>query len=120
MIINGTDRIIGDWHDYAFNTSLEQAISIILAQKYPGHPFDVTVSRERGVVLLRLIAFSDIPFVIKLTDIKNSGDWRLIVNAAGELLERFRLARGKLNEAEFLEAQAKFKPFLTRRKAPPN
>ena len=74
----------------------------LLHTKYTGYKWAVRVNLEGGVVtVLNLMLSGRWGFVIKLSEMMELGDKPLIM-AGGELLERYRLRRGALNEGEYM------------------
>lgn len=71
----------------------------ILHKHYPGHLWAVTCQGDQGIATVRNLALSGKwGFLLKLKDIYSASSWdKKLVMAAGELLERYRLSRGKLN-----------------------
>jgi len=70
-----------------------------LNQHYPGHLWAVNVNQ--GVAFIKNLMLSGSHgFVIKLKDIDSN--YRAVVKAGGEVLERFNISRGRLQEQEIL------------------
>lgn len=82
-----------------FNTAKEMSETLTAA--YPGHAWAVTCEGDKGIATVRNLALSgNWGFVLKLSDMSSSSDWKKkIVMAGGELLERFRLRRGIVDHA---------------------
>ena len=80
-------------------------ISDKLVQYYPGHLWAVTVNQ--GVAFIKnLLLSGNWGFVIKLKDIDN--DYKAVIRAGGEVLERYNISRGKLVEQEILGVDRDF------------
>lgn len=77
-----------------FNTAKEMSETLTAA--YPGHAWAVTCEGEKGIATVYNLALSgNWGFVLKLSNLYSSSDWKKqIIMAGGELLERFRLRRG--------------------------
>lgn len=78
----------------------------MLLKHYPGYYWSVTINA--GVMTVTNMNLSGKwGFVIHLS--KLSGDYRELVNAGGELLERYRVHRGKMKRDELAELQRDFR-----------
>ena len=91
-----------------FNTSREMAESLHAA--YPGHLWAVTCEGDKGIATVRNLSLSgQWGFVLKLVSMSTSSDWKKqVINAGGELLERYKLRRGAANEAEIADLKTDF------------
>ncbi len=71
-----------------------------LHKHYPGHLWAVTVSGKDGVADVRNMALSgNWGFRLKLPAVYSASDWdRRVMRAGGELLERFKVARGTADQ----------------------
>lgn len=71
-----------------------------LHSHYPGHAWAVTCDGATGIATVRNLALSgNWGFTLKLTTTYSASEFRRrIVMAGGELLERYRLTRGRFNE----------------------
>lgn len=77
-------------------------ISFHLQKTYPGHLWAVGI--EQGVVEIKNCFTSMIMgFRLKVTDL--DVDYRNVTMAAGEILERYRLKREKINMVDMAEAK---------------
>lgn len=88
--------------DGATATPLQHHQAKLIAEKlhqhYPGHLWAVQI--EQGLANIYNLALSGRwGFTVHLRKI--DADYKTIVRAGGELLERYRLSRGKLNIDEF-------------------
>ena len=80
-------------------------IAEVLNLKYPGHLWAVNVNQ--GVAFIKNMMLSGSwGFVIKVKDIDN--DYKAIINAGGEVLERYNISRGRLKENEVLNMPRDF------------
>lgn len=78
-------------------------IATVLNGKYPGHAWAVNVDISGGVVHIRNLFLSGRwGFIVKLVDVQNDVGNKQLMRAAGELLERYRLRRGAMNDAEYM------------------
>lgn len=77
-----------------FNLSRDMAEALHTA--YPGHLWAVTCEGDRGIATVRNLMLSgNWGFVMKLSDLTTASDWKKrVLQAGGELLERYRLRRG--------------------------
>jgi hypothetical protein len=84
-----------------YNTAKE--IGDILNRHYPGHLWAVHV--KSGLVQIRdLMLSGKWGFVLMLPSIYSASDLsRQVVNAGGELLERYKQRRGRMNSEAILE-----------------
>ena len=84
----------------ARDITLANNISAVLHKKYPGHLWGVNVDGKNGVAQIMNLALSGRwGFMIKIREIDT--EYRAIMRAGGELLERYNLSRGRLNEKEY-------------------
>ena len=81
-----------------YNTAKNMAD--VLHENYPGHLWAVTCEGEKGIATVRNLALSgEWGFVLHLKGFYSASSWaKDVVMAGGELLERFRLARGLANQ----------------------
>jgi hypothetical protein len=86
-------------NDYVMSMNMANT----LHQHYPGHLWAVTCDGTKGIATVRNLGLSGKwGFVLKLKDHSTASDWdKRIVRAGGELLERYRLTRGKLRIDEY-------------------
>ena len=70
-----------------------------LHKHYPGYAWGVNVSSETGMVQVRNLTLSgEWGFNIKLITINSDPSLKLLVNAGGEILERYKVRRGRASE----------------------
>lgn len=82
-----------------------------LIKHYPGHLWSVQV--YQGVVIIKNLALSgDWGFVLHQNKMDNDG--REVIRAAGELLERYNLSRGRLIENQVNDLKQDFKGEIIR------
>lgn len=80
---------------------LSGKIADLLLKHYPGHLWGVNVDMRGGVVQVTNMRLSGRwGFILHLADIVENPN-KKIINAGGELLERYRMHRGKFNEAQY-------------------
>lgn len=91
-----------------FNTAKEMAETLHTA--YPGHMWAVTCEGDKGVASVRNLALSgEWGFILKLSDMYSSSDWKKkVIMAGGELLERFKLRRGLADQEAISSIQNDF------------
>lgn len=84
-----------------FELNLAKQMAEALHQHYPGHLWGVAVNEKTGMADIRNMALSgQWGYRLKLKDHYTASDWKkLVVNAGGEILERFKVARGKATDA---------------------
>jgi len=88
-----------------YDFTLAKNIGEHLTKKYPGHLWKVVVNQ--GVVFIHNLMLSgNWGFTIKQEHIDN--DYIAITKAGGELLERYRISRGRLKEQEVLDMPRDF------------
>lgn len=75
----------------------------LLERAYPGHPWLVEADSGKGVVTLSLpiLMGGNWVYLIKWADLTPAR----VVAAGGEVLERYRLPRGRFDLSRFLEAR---------------
>jgi hypothetical protein len=106
-----------DQRFYKADQVLADAIYAGLNFHYPDQLWRVEVSHKQGVALIRLMGLSDMPYVLKIEDLKVlSRGKQEVMRAGGTLLERFGMPRSGFKMAEFNNAVRKFKPYLNRRR----
>jgi hypothetical protein len=74
-------------------------IAETLHRYYTGHLWTVKASVEQGVVYIHNLNFSAVQgMVLHMSDLEKDPKMRLVKKAGGELMERYRVQRGKLTE----------------------
>lgn len=69
-----------------------------LHKHYPGHLWAVTCEGLKGIATVRNLRLSgNWGFIIKLRDLNADPGMKEVIRAGGELLERYRVARGRFN-----------------------
>jgi len=85
----------------AKDQTLAQNIAAVLYKKYPGHLWAVNVDGHNGVAQIMNLALSGRwGFMIKIREIDT--EYKSIMRAGGELLERYKLKRCRLDHDEYL------------------
>lgn len=83
----------------AQDLTLSRQVGEVLEKHYPGHAWAVHADTNGGVLLIQNLALHGVwGFQLRLTDVYSDPSLRSVVNAGGELLERYRMRRGKFNE----------------------
>src|SRR5262249_38342894 len=94
-----------------------RAVRRILATAYPGYDWEVVADSAQGYVAFRIPALMGMnyAYLVKGRDLTPEA----VLKGGGELLERYRLPRGKFDLDRFLEARAAHSILLDRsRKVP--
>lgn len=86
-------------------------IAEYLHKHYPGHLWAVQVFE--GIVTIKNLALSGSEGYILHQD-KMDNDGKDVIRAGGEILERFRLNRGKVVENQFMDLKRNFKGEIIR------
>jgi hypothetical protein len=81
-----------------------------LHKHYPGHLWAVTCEGRTGIATIRDLYLSgQWGYVLKLPAIYSAAAMaRDVMRAGGEVLERFRMARGRFNENQYQELPTNF------------
>jgi len=94
-----------------------RAVRRILDTAYPGHDWEVLADSAQGYVAFRIPALMGLnyAYLVKRRDLTPEA----VLKGGGELLERYRLPRGRFDLDRFLAARAKHSILLDRsRKVP--
>ena len=85
------------------NAALCKQIGAVLGRHYPNHVWKLEVAAEKGVVNVFLAMMSTVMgFRIPLVSAYSASEFeKRVMLAGGELLERYKLHRGGLNEDEY-------------------
>lgn len=79
-------------------------IAECLQKHYPGHLWGVTCEGKAGIATVRNFSLSGKwGFIIKLSELFGDTEYRSVKRAGGEILERFNLSRGRVNEDRIME-----------------
>ena len=77
-------------------------VAELLQQTYPGYQWAVNADLHGGVVHIYNLNLSGRwGFLMKVKDVVEDGGKRKVMQAGGELLERYRVSRGRINQAEY-------------------
>lgn len=91
------------------DVAMAKAIAEKLAEHYPGHPFLVHVKSETGMGYIKHpMLSSKMGYRLRIADLKSDPNMREAVKGAGELLERWNIARGVYRHELIREAQRAF------------
>jgi hypothetical protein len=95
-----------------------RAVRRILDTAYPGHDWEVVADSGQGYVAFRIPALMGMnyAYLVKGRDLTAEA----ILKGGGELLERYRLPRGKFDLDRFLDARAEHSVLLDRTKKIPS
>lgn len=101
-----TDNPIGAANDIVMAKQMAEA----LHAAYPGHMWAVACDGQIGFADVRNLALSgNWGFRIKLDEIYSGSQFkRQVLMAGGELLERYRMSRGKFNQDQYQGLQTDF------------
>ncbi len=101
-----TDSPVGDLNDILMAKTMAEA----LHQAYPGHLWAVSCDGKTGMADVRNMALSgNWGFRLKLNQIYSASEFKKnVLRAGGEILERYRLARGKANQDEYSDLKTDF------------
>lgn len=94
-----TDNPIGAANDIV----MAKAMAETLHAAYPGHFWAVCCDGKKGMADVRNMRFSGMwGFRLRLPAIYSASEFkREVLRAGGELLERYRMSRGKFNEDQY-------------------
>lgn len=74
-------------------------IAETLNKHYPGHLWGVTASQETGVATIMNLRLSGRwGFIVKLSDILHDPSLKKVIQAGGEILERYKVSRGVFDQ----------------------
>jgi len=102
----------------AADLAAARAVRRILDTAYPGHDWEVIADSGQGYIAFRIPALMGINFAYLIKGRKLTPE--AVLKGGGELLERYRLPRGKFDLDRFLEARAKHSILLGRSKKVPS
>lgn len=81
---------------------LSGTIAEVLLKHYPDHLWGVHVDFRGGVVQVTNMRLSGRwGFILHLNNVLSDPTNKVIINAGGELLERYRLSRGRFNQSQY-------------------
>jgi hypothetical protein len=108
-----------DEHDphAAWDLMVAKAFTRVLLDRYPGHFWEVTVSRKQGIaaIAIPILMGPTQKYVLKLSeDLQPPHIWR----AGGEILERFNIPRSGMDLTSFLTARARATKTFSRDRTP--
>lgn len=82
--VNGNDEVVA------------RNMAETLHRAYPGHLWAVTCEGSKGIATVRNLMLSgNWGCIIKLSELFGDPDMKKVLRAGGEILERFRMSRGK-------------------------
>ena len=101
----------------ATDVAAAKAVRRILDAAYPGHDWEVVADSAQGYVAFRIPALmgGNWAYLIRAKDVTPEA----VRKGGGELLERYRLPRGKFDLDRFLAARAEHSILLGRSKKVP-
>lgn len=89
-------------HHKAADFEMTKRIGQTLAQHYPKICWGVRVDHAQGIAMVQIpeLMGATGQYVLKLADLASDPGLKAVVRAGGEILERFRLPRGRLKVDE--------------------
>lgn len=80
---------------------LAKDMAEVLHAHYPGHMWGVSVSEKTGMADIRNLYLSgNWGYRLKLADHYSASEWKKdVIRAGGEILERFKVSRGRASDA---------------------
>ena len=88
------------------NIALSKLIAEKLHKEYPGHLWAVQADIEQGMATVRNLALSgEWGFYLKLSEVVNDPYLKKVKWAGGEILERYRLHRGRFEISQLQELE---------------
>lgn len=105
------DAIGLDANDYVMAKNMAEALHRV----YPNQLWAVTCEGKKGIATIRNMYLSgNYGFVLRLPTIYSGSDFeRRVIMAGGEILERYRLKRGKFDQAQYANLPVDFAGHLT-------
>jgi hypothetical protein len=102
----------------AADMAAAKSVRRILDAAYPGHDWEVVADSHQGYVAFRIPALMGMnyAYLVKGRDLTPDA----VLTGGGELLERYRLPRGKFDLDRFLEARARDSLLIDRSKKIPS
>lgn len=100
--------LLNDPYEAAEQRFLQEAMRLML-EFYPGYGWNLRADVRQGILTVGLPTFMGavLQWVIHLDKVQSPQELEKKIRAAGgEILERLKLARGKLNQSEYLDAIA--------------
>lgn len=108
-------QILTGLDDSAIDTSandmlLAKEVADTLHRHYPGHLWAVSAEGRTGLVTIRNLMLSgQWGYILKIPLIFSASEFAAkVVRAGGEILERYQLSRGRLNESQYAGLQTNF------------
>jgi hypothetical protein len=96
-----------DTFDNTVNLPLARAIYQKLTEHYRGHFWHVEVALERGLIYIQLRHLDTGGYYINPEQLKTDPGMKMVVEGGGHLLERYRLDRGAVDEAQLADVSEK-------------
>ena len=92
------------------NYTIAKDVAETLNKHYPCHAWCVNANIETGIVTIFNLRLSGKwGFYINMDDLVNDSSMKIIINAGGEMLERYNLSRGELKQSEYDDLSYDFK-----------
>jgi hypothetical protein len=98
---NAWDEVEEDkWADH--DIALAVRIGDALTSHYPGHPWFVEVDSNGGLAMISIPAITGrFAYVLKLRLLGSDPSLKSVIRAGGEILERWKIPRSRLDAAAF-------------------
>lgn len=93
-------------HDYSVAKEMADA----LTDHYPGHLWAVSADSQTGMCDIRAMQLSSTwGYRLKMPQIYSASAFKAdVIRAGGEILERFRLSRGRFSEDQYTDLKTNF------------
>jgi hypothetical protein len=107
----------GSLERYGVDIAAAKSVMLILEKAYPGYAWEVVADSHQGYVAIRIptLMGGNWAYLIRGKDVTP----QMLLSAGGELLERYRVPRGPIEEGAFRAAREKHSILLDRsRKIP--
>lgn len=95
-----------DANDFVMSKNMAEALHL----KYPGHLWAVTCEGSKGIATIRNLMLSgNYGVILKLPAIYSGSSFEKdVIRAGGEILERYRLNRGRVDAAQYANLPTDF------------
>lgn len=108
LVVNGNSLLVGKATD-TFDFDIAKRIAEFLQYHYAGFMWAVNVSSETQMIQIRNLSLSgEWGFNLHMTRVLNDTTGKLLRDAGGEILERYRVKRGAINHDKVEELPTDF------------
>lgn len=107
-------RLLNGLDETATTTANDHIMAKTMADaldtNYPGHLWAVSADSQTGLCIIRdLLVSGEWGYVLKIPAIYSASAFRAdVIRAGGEILERYRLTRGKFDEVQYAGLKTNF------------